>query len=498
MGIVIRQSFWGALFAYLGVAVGFVNAVILMPQFMSPEEIGLWRTLAGIASFLTPFALLGTPASITKFVPRLDAQQRKEAIGLFISWIIIGYFLVILVSFFFKSEIISIYAEKDQIEQDYFFYIVLLLASMASYTFLEGISKANLDISTPNFFRETAYKGLHLLIIVLFGLEKINFQTYLELQLGIYVFLILSILVILIKRKWFQVKLSSSFDRRDKLTFFQFGFFNLLNGLGTVLFTQMDKLMISKLLGLKEVAIYTIAVFITSVISIPTKYIGEISGPILSKAIHENREKDVEAHYASSAINQLIITSLVFLGIVSVTAEIFAIMPNGEIYATGAIVIFLIGLTKVVDGGFGFVSALIGLSKDYKVLTIILIIAGLLNVLLNYLLITSLGLMGAALATLITYLLFNLTQYLYIRTKFGYKAFDFKYLQTLIFVSTLLILSMLFQDIYVNVYVSIVMKGTVVVLAYFVFLWVFKPSKEIEALLSNNGIVRRLKDQFKK
>ena len=45
MGVVIRQSFWSMLAIYLGIGIGFINAVILMPKFITPEETGLFRTI---------------------------------------------------------------------------------------------------------------------------------------------------------------------------------------------------------------------------------------------------------------------------------------------------------------------------------------------------------------------------------------------------------------------------------------------------------------------
>ena len=45
MGIIMKQSLRTSVLSYIGIALGYVNVVLLFPVFLSPEEFGLTRVL---------------------------------------------------------------------------------------------------------------------------------------------------------------------------------------------------------------------------------------------------------------------------------------------------------------------------------------------------------------------------------------------------------------------------------------------------------------------
>ena len=69
MGIVIRQGVKGTIATYLGVAIGFVNTLWLYPKILTPDEIGLFRTLIDGAYILSIRNLAGV-------VPYVRAMDR--------------------------------------------------------------------------------------------------------------------------------------------------------------------------------------------------------------------------------------------------------------------------------------------------------------------------------------------------------------------------------------------------------------------------------------
>ena len=101
MGIVIRQSLLSSVASYIGVIIGFVNAVILMPKFMTPDQIGLFRTLLSAALIFSCFGRFGINSGLVRYKSLLKHPQKelKSLYG-------IGVLIVLFSSlFFFLSSI---------------------------------------------------------------------------------------------------------------------------------------------------------------------------------------------------------------------------------------------------------------------------------------------------------------------------------------------------------------------------------------------------------
>ena len=115
MGIVIRQSLLSSAASYLGVAIGFVNAVILMPKFMTPDQIGLFRTLLSAALLLSSFGRFGINSGLVRFKSLLKHPQTElkslYGLGILIVFLSTLFFLIILI--IFRSSWADFYAEKS-------------------------------------------------------------------------------------------------------------------------------------------------------------------------------------------------------------------------------------------------------------------------------------------------------------------------------------------------------------------------------------------------
>ncbi|HHP7241101.1 MAG TPA: lipopolysaccharide biosynthesis protein [Cyclobacteriaceae bacterium] len=484
MGIVIRQSFWSVVFAYTGVLVGFLNVVVLMPKYLTPDEIGLWRTFVSISSFSSPLVLLGSQKSITKFLPKFN-EKEKTSLILSLLMLTLFAFLALSVSFFvFQEQLTKFFVESIPDIKTYLIYILALIFSMSLFSFIESISSAYLDISTPNFIREIIYKTSHLLIIVLVGYGFLDFYEYLISQLVIYVFMTLSLTFSIVyknKINFSKPVLLPGILLRKVLNF---GLFSILDGFSGNLYLHIDKLIIAKYLGLKEVAVYTTAIFIARVILIPQKYIGQISVPIITKFFQNGAFNKIEDHNKAAAINQMIISSFIFFMIYYNVQEIYALMPNGDIYREGAVIVIIIGAIQLMNGSFGINSPILVLSEHYRKNTYILFFIGVLNLVLNILLIPKYGMIGAAVASLFSYFVRHISQYILIQKYFHINTFTIKNLYFLLFVVILFFTKGLFSHFTFDIYINVAIKSISLCLAYILYALIMKPSREIYEIAS--------------
>jgi O-antigen/teichoic acid export membrane protein len=292
---------------------------------------------------------------------------------------------------------------------------------------LEAYSRINLRIVVPGIFRDIFLKIFTSLLVGAYFFEVINFHQLVLYLTGFYGLLVIMLLAYLHNLRVLHFKPDLNFLNKTLIREMAvYGGFILLGGAGALIISQIDTLMLGSLAGTREVAIYTIAYFIGTIIEIPRRAIAQISTPILSQAWMHNDIDKIEEIYHKSAINQLIIGCFFFLGIWCNVDAIFNLIPNGEIYRTGKYVILFIGFTRLFDMATGVNGEIILQSRYYRFNLVSVAILALLLVITNWIFIPQYGINGAAFATALSVFLYNILKFLFLWIKFRIQPFSIK------------------------------------------------------------------------
>ena len=410
MGVVIRQSFWSMLAIYLGIGIGFINAVILMPKFLTPEETGLFRTIASCAMLLQPFVLFGMGHTLVTFFPRVDDKSKGALLSLGLL-VILGLNLITAILVWLFSPFIGEFFAENANEVNAFHYLIIAMTlCMSGFTYLETASKINLKTVFPSILREPTHKSLHTIILVSCGIGLIVFKQYLHLQIAIYLVIVIVLLAYNWKKGFLRLVLRPwNYDLkfREILTY---SAFTTVGGLGMVTVIQIDQIMVSKYLGLTSNAVYTTAVFMAIVIEIPKRVVTSISTPILSVAYKQDNWPEINKINHQSSVNMFLIASFIFMSILSCLPAIYELMPKGDVYSMGYWIFCIVGITKLTNLAMGMTSEIISISHLYKLIFILVMGLAIVSIGLNIIFIPNMGLEGAALATLISFLIFNLSK----------------------------------------------------------------------------------------
>lgn len=165
-----------------------------------------------------------------------------------------------------------------------------------------------------------------------------------------------------------------------------------------IVYTKTDSLMVGKLLSVEAVAIYSIAVKLISVIEL---LIAPIQNTTYLRMINLYQSNLKEYEYYYIRMTSLVTWILIIGGLVSVKILPFIMRIFNQEYADalGIYNILLIGVLFAYNGMLR--AGHITLVNQGRILTISNIITMILNLGLNYVLITSLGMKGAAIATVI-------------------------------------------------------------------------------------------------
>jgi len=484
MGIVRNQSIKNSISFYIGMAIGAINTVIIYPNVFNdhPEHFGLIQILVAYAIVVSTFTTLGIPTTFMRFFPSIKEKGQLFFLSLIVPFI--GFILASLSYFLFKNQVFEFLNASDLLKEN-FFYIILLVFFIGFYDVLSAISRSYLSAATPIFINEVFLKFYSMSTLLFHWFGYIDFTAFLQIYLFGYVlkFTILFILQFREDRLIFNFSLKD-LDLKELL---KFGFYVLVGGASIMIVTRLDMIMISSLLDLEQVAFYTVAFFIGNAIKIPGKSIVTISIPLVAKAWENQDLNEIQTLYAKSSINQLIIGGILFVCIWLNIDEIFSLLP--EKFQGGSWVVFYIGLSQLFSITAGINGTIIVNSKYYKYDLYTNVILVFITIATNYILIPIYGINGAAIATAISLLLFNLFRLILIKVKMDMQPFSKDTVFTiLVLLGVYLILNNM--NLALLPIFAIVVKSSLALLIYIFLVIKLKLSEDI------SGFVNDLKSRF--
>lgn len=485
MGIIVRQSIISTTLTYLGVAIGYINLLILFPKYMSPEEVGLQRTFQDAALLLVPFVQIGISQLTLRYFPQYKSKNYySEFVSIIFALFIVAALIFSSFYLFFEPEISTYFDNKSPEINQYLELILGLSLLLALHQVLVAFAQSTLNIVLPNFLKEVVLRALTLIDIVLFATNTINFNQFIYLLAGAYLLSFSILLSFLLRKKTlsftFKVKHINKSILKEMITYSMFTF---LGASGILIIGKVDSIMVSGMLGLHENGIYATAFYIAVLIELPKRAIAQISTPIISKAYKENNIAQVKTIYAKSSINNLIIGSLLFIGIWINLDNIFSLIPNSEVYVLGKWVVLIVGAGKLIDMAAGLNGEIIAMSKNYKVNTYLIVLLTFFTIYANYILIPIYGLEGAAIGSAIALFLYNLSKFLFLIVKEQLQPFSIETIKVILIGSISLYVGFKLPELQ-NVYMDILFQSSVVTLMFGGLILWLKPSSDVNNLIT--------------
>jgi len=425
MGVIIRQSFWNAVISYIGILLGFLLSILLYPLILTPDQYGLTRVLFSASFIFTQVALIGFHNIIIRYYPLFNRASPGRHGLLFwaLTVPIFGFMLFCLIYLGFQDLIVEIYGEQSPLFVKYYLWVIPLTLFYLYYEVLNNYLRSLEDTVTGSFAMEILQRVLTILFLLIYYFDWITFPVFVMLFVGSYFVNPLVIAFRIVKIGEWKLKPDLNILRRPLLKgMLNYGAFSMLGGLTTVIVWNVDILMLGSLAGLDQTAVYAIAFYIASVIAIPQRSVEKIVSPVIARFIKEKNWQEVGEIYRKTSINQLIPGFLIF-GIIWILLDIvYSLMP--DIYAAGKGVVLIIGIGKLVEMATSVNGLILLNSRHYRVSFYTNIFMVGVAVASNYLLIPQFGINGAALASVLTLVLFNGTKYIYILVKLKLQPFS--------------------------------------------------------------------------
>lgn len=492
MGLVIRKSLITTIFSYLGVVIGFINVLYFFPKYLSVSQIGFYRLILESAILLSPFAQAGIMQGIVRFYPQYKQKEKKEFELFAIIFLVCSVLFFSIILIVFKQNILSLlFSDNSRQVEEYFDLLIFLIIILSVIALYEGFARAKTSIVLVNFLKDVYIRLLTAISILFFFTELISYNGLLYSLLLIYG----SAAIILVVQTSYQHQITATWTFRElKWVRFKeiikYNFFMVISIGSNLIVGKIDVLMISAFLGLAENGVYTTLLYVAVVVEIPKRAVSQIVVSLYSKAFSESKMDEVKVLYFKTAINQLIIGLLLYLGIIVNLENLFFFIPNGEVYEIGKWVIVIMGASRVMDMAAGSNGELIVMSKHYQFNVAAIASLAILTIVTNLLLIPAFGINGAAIASFISLAIFNLVKLAFIYKKFRILPFNNKTVIVLI-IGILTFTVGYLLPAFENPILDFLIRSSLVTFVYSLLIYMTKASEDI-----NNFLNRTFKAYF--
>lgn len=429
MGIVAKQAYFNTINIAIGVVAGAVNTIIVLPHAFEeyPGDWGLVRSILAYSIIIAQVFGFGTFNIIVReFDSNQKEKQNNAILGFSMMLSSIGVLFLFLALFFSKSILLNLFEEN--VITIIYANLPLLFAISTVFIFTQtftGFLNAKHKTPVVQFTNDLFLKSSYLLLALVYWLNPFSFDLYLKLFVGIY---LCSLVIYFIYSISIGFRINLQFHLLKIKELLTYGAFTILNRGAGIIVGNLDLIMIGLLLDLENVAYYVLAFYIGTVISIPQRAIMAPAQPLVSKFIREDDISSLEKIYRQTSLNQFIVGGVLFALIWINIDSIYLLIPAK--FSGGMWVVFFIGLSKLFMMSTGISGAIIIFSKYYKVNLILNVLLIFLTIETNYIFITKYGINGAALATSITYLAYNLLKVSYIKWRFNILPFNNEFIKS--------------------------------------------------------------------
>lgn len=410
MGIVINQSIRNTVITYIGFAIGAANALFMYTNFLGKTYYGLTAFLLSSANIMMPLMAFGVHNTLVKFYSGYKTEEEKSQ---FLTFMLLLPFLLIIpfgfIGYFFYWQIAAFLSRENPIIFHYVWLIPIIGLCMGYFEIFYAWVKVHMKSVFGNFIKEVFLRLLISFFLFAVYLKWITPLEFIYITVGIYFITTLAMLYVALKIKMPAFTMKFPADKREV---FVYSIFIILSGSVATLLLDIDKFMLGQYINIDNVAYYSVAIFIATVIAVPSRAMHQITYPITARLMSENKYEELNDLYKKTSISLQIVGGYVLLGILVNIKSLYQLLP--EEYSGGVFVVFAIGISKYFDLILGNNNAIIFNSKYYRMVLFLGLLLAFLAISLNMIFIPKYGIDGAAIATLIAITLYSLSKLLFV------------------------------------------------------------------------------------
>ncbi len=428
MGIIKRQTILSSAFAYAGTGVGFISQGILFPNLLTTDQVGLLGVLLAYVVVLAQFSNLGLNGAGGRYFPYFRNHERQHNGYLLLSLLTtaMGVLLTSALLVAFRPWMVAMSLEKSALFVDYYFWLIPLTVFFVAFNVFDNYAKLLYDSVPGTLYQQFINRLIILTAIVAYGLEWLSFHQFMLAWMLAWLAPALLMGVRVVQKHGLYLSprfLTVPPDLRRNL--FRYSALSLFTALSSNIILTIGNIMINTNSGLSNAGIYSTATYFGSVIALPAASLYKVAGTIIADAWKRNDPAHIADVYARSCLNQLIIGTLVFVGIAANLPNVFQLLPPG--YEAGYYVVLWIGLGKLIDMATGVNGVILATSRYYAYDSAFFIGLLIVTISVNAWLIPRYGINGAAMGAAFVTALYNFVRTVFVWVAFQMQPFSWRF-----------------------------------------------------------------------
>ena len=324
-------------------------------------------------------------------------HKSKEQFGSYVSAAIMNSFLI----WFFISIFIYFNTDLFKFLFSEFHHVVFIAVIFSFFYFIQNLVQSilqTMEMPKSYFVLAITYALLifFVTLIYLYLVNPIWYSRIWGIGIGILFGLFLSIHTLK------KINLSRpSINKMKELL--SVGGFVIIHSFSMLLINQTDKLLIGGLLNSSQVGIFGVSAQFASSVTVIGSGISMAFGPLLYKSLSGN---NIEAYFKAINIRNIAMLVLLLISILIVVVIFFLIgLILGQKFPFDFNVFLILISAYLAFSYYHFFSAYFYYFKKTKLLSLLTFSIASLNILFSYLLIPIFGIVGAAIGTLLAYIL---------------------------------------------------------------------------------------------
>jgi len=399
---------YSILIKIFSMGLAFITSIFLA-NIMGVEKWGEFSFILSIIFILAIPTTMGLPQLILRYIKRYNLENNYMLMKglIYYSKNIILFFSIVFFVVFYLIYFIGL--GRENITSFYFFimfFIVLFIGQhIINKNILVGLDNPLLGQIPEMLLFPVIY--LLLIISAYFANDSLNVSTVLIIMLISYFIIFIIENYLLKKYKPYNKDTPKKFLIKE--WFITSIPFLLLAG-SFVLLNNIDLIMIGNMIDMENVGIYKATVRVAEIVIFSISAVTIIIQPKIVQLFKKNDHTNLQKTIAKSTI-VIFVTSLSFsIFILLFSKEILGLF--GEDFIKGKDALLILVLIQLINAFFGQMGVLLNMTGNERYSLYAVILAMLLNTILNYFLIPQYGINGAAIASAFSILTWNM--YLFI------------------------------------------------------------------------------------
>ena len=369
----------------------------LLTKTLGEYEYGIWSQVTISISLLIGIVGLGLPFALSRLLAVKTNKYEIQEDFYSVLIVVILFTLIIVMPLLLLAKPIAgaLFGGATQIVR---ITCVIIVVSALNHVGI-GLFRAFRQMGRYSFFTllDTLGGLLLIAILVLTGHDLLS---------AVLALLATKVIVFLVMFFHILRKINPRKPRFSRIReYLRFGLPTIPADFSVWLVASSDRYVIGYFLGVASVGTYSIGYSIGIVPAIAAGIIGFVLPAAVSKLYDEGKIDEVKVHLSFSLKYFLAVAIPFVFGAFMLSEPVIKMLSTQEAASQGNTVTTLVALSNLLWGVYAVVVNILIVAKKTKILAVVWIVAGLLNLLLNIMIVPSLGIIGAAVTTLIAYLL---------------------------------------------------------------------------------------------